>query len=443
MSVEVAVFTRDLRVRDNPMLAAAVCADAIVPLFVLDEAMAAGWHGAPNRRRFLYESLRDLDATLRSLGAPLVVRHGEWVEEVAGIARAVDATRVHLARDVSGYARDRVRRLAARVGSVQLVEHPGVTVVSSGELRTGSGDAFKVFTPYYRRWLAAPWRRPVSVPERLVAVPDARSDYVPDPASVRDTARDVVAGGEQAALARLQRWASSSLAHYADRHDDLAADDTSRISAALHFGCLSPLEVAGRLRDRAGGEPFVRQLCWRDFYHQLLAARPELASRDLRQGGPWLDDDAGFSAWCAGHTGFPVVDAAMRQLLTEGFIHNRARMIVASLLTKDLAVDWRRGADWFMRHLVDGDVANNQLNWQWVAGTGTDTNPHRIYNPQRQSERFDPDGTYIRRYVAELASVPGAEIHDPSPETRARVGYPLPIVDHREAIEQYRARRRS
>jgi deoxyribodipyrimidine photo-lyase len=200
-----------------------------------------------------------------------------------------------------------------------------------------------------------------------------------------------------------------------------------------------------KLRARDGAPPFVRQLCWRDFYHQILAARPDAAWHDYRRAPfSWADDDDAYAAWTEGRTGFPVVDAAMRQLRAEGFVHNRARMITASFLTKDLALDWRRGARHFLDWLVDGDIANNNLNWQWVAGTGTDTNPHRIFNPTVQGQRFDPDGGYVRRYVPELGPVEGGAVHEPwkLPESvRSELDYPDPIVDHRDAIAAYRDRR--
>jgi deoxyribodipyrimidine photo-lyase len=248
-------------------------------------------------------------------------------------------------------------------------------------------------------------------------------------------------GGEAAGLHRLKQWAARGLAEYADQRDEVGLDATSRISPYLHFGCLSPLEVATRLHGREGGKEFVRQLCWRDFFHQFLAAHPETAHRDVRDRAPrWSDDSDALTAWRDGRTGFPLVDAGMRQLLREGWMHNRARMVVASFLTKDLMIDWRAGAAHFMEHLVDGDIAVNQLNWQWVAGTGTDTNPHRVYNPTVQSRKFDRAGSYIRRYVAELTELDG-DIHDPAPEERAASGYPDPIIDHKLAIERWRAAR--
>ncbi len=252
----------------------------------------------------------------------------------------------------------------------------------------------------------------------------------------------MIPGGAAAAHERLDAWVESHLRAYADRHDDLPGDATSRLSPYLHLGCVSPLHVARAAGHHPGAEAFLRQLCWRDFYHQILAARPDAAWSDYQsRGDAWRDDADGLRAWQDGRTGFPVVDAGMRQLRQEGFVHNRARMVVASFLTKDLYVDWRLGARHFLDHLLDGDLANNNLNWQWVAGTGTDTNPHRIFNPTVQGTRFDPDGDYVRRYVPELRAVHGGAVHDPEPKVRRAYDYPDPIVDHREAIAEYKARK--
>ena len=446
MSTAVAVFTRDLRVRDHPALAAACEAEHVVPLFVLDDVFVRGTDVCANRLRFLIDALEDLDASLRERGGALVVRRGRWVDEVARVVGDSGADVVHCSDDVSGYAKarlDRLRTVGARQG-FGVVAHPGITVVPPGALLTGSGTTYQMFTPFYRRWITATWRRPVPAPKRcpLPAAIDLGS--VPALATLTKVAPspELPAGGERAGLARMRTWTATALGDYGEAHDDVAADMTSHASAYLHLGCVSPLEVATRLRDRAGGAAFVRQVCWRDFFHQLLAARPELARRDLRPSGKASGtEDEAFAAWCAGQTGFPLVDAGMRQLQREGFIHNRVRMVVASFLTKDLDVPWQIGARHFMRLLVDGDVANNQLNWQWAAGTGTDANPHRVFNPIRQSERFDPEGDYIRRYVRELADVDAPMIHDPPDLERSRRGYPLKLVDHAEAIAQYRARR--
>jgi len=364
---------------------------------------------------------------------------------MAVVART-QATSIHVSEDVSSRARSRTERLreAARRSRVSVDVHHGITVVPPAELRPSTGgDSYQVFTPYLRRWLEAPWRPVDRAPRHIPPVVGLQLQGIEALDSLVPAGRsqNVIAGGESAARRRLDAFIGNGLEQYDDRRDDLAGDDTSRLSADLHFGCLSPLETAVRVRPLEGGGAFVRQLCWRDFFHQILAARPDSASNDLRGGGRrWNDDRRAFEAWRDGRTGFPVIDAAMRQLAHEGFMPNRARMIVASFLTKDLYIDWRLGAAHFMSLLVDGDVANNQLNWQWVAGTGTDTNPNRVFNPTVQGRRFDPTGEYVRRHVAELTGLDEREIHSPDMATRRRLGYPAPIVDHQEAVEEYRLR---
>ncbi len=436
MTVAVALFTRDLRLRDNPVLAAAVSgADSVIPLFVFDQAILATSHGNPNRMGFLLEALGDLDASLRDRGGALVVRHGDWVDEVATLVSATGADSVHVARDVSAFARHRLARLDQAL-PVRVIQHDSLAIVAPGTFKP-----YQVFTPYWRKWTATEWRPPERMP-RAVVLP-AGIDAGARPAMPDGRAPDATPGGEAAGLRRLKAWTARSLARYEQVHDDVAADETSRISPYLHFGCLSPLEVATRLHDRPGGDAFVRQLCWRDFFMQFLLAHPETAHTSVRREPAWIDDAEGLAAWQQGATGFPLVDAGMRQLAREGFVHNRVRMVVASFLTKDLLVDWRTGAAFFMQHLIDGDLAVNQLNWQWVAGTGTDTNPHRVYNPTVQAQKFDPTGAYIRRYVDELHDVHAPDVHDPPPEVREKVGYPPPMVDHKAAIERWRARRAS
>jgi deoxyribodipyrimidine photo-lyase len=438
----VVVFTRDLRVRDHPALVAAA-AGPVVPLFVFDDAVLGGGHAGANRPAFLLDSLHDLDGSLRRRGSGLVVRRGDWVGEVAAVAQAAGAGSVHVSDDVSGFARNRLDRLARTV-TVPVHRHPGITVVPPGDLGVGrDGHAYQVFTPYHRRWRATPWRAPLGPPEGLRSVAGLDAGGLPALADLTDGTPSPgrIAGGEREGLARLKAWAADHLATYDERGDDLAADATSHISAHLHLGCLSPLEVATRLGSRPGGAAFVRQLCWRDFFAQVLADRPAVSAEDLRpRGDRWRDDPDDLDAWRSGRTGFPVVDAAMRQLAVEGWMPNRARMIVASFLTKDLYLDWRAGAAHFMDLLVDGDVASNQLNWQWVAGTGNDTNAYRVFNPVRQAGRFDPDGDYIRRYVPELADLPAPDVHEPSPAQRRARRYPDPIVDHAAAVAEYRAR---
>ncbi len=446
-SVAVVVFTRDLRVDDHPALArAAREAEHVVPLFVFDDAILRSGFNRPNRTGFLLESLRDLDDALRQLGGRLVVRRGDWVREVARVVRTVGAASVHVSDDVSVYARARLDRLADAV-TVPVERAPGITVAAPGEIVPGTaGDHYKVFTPYYRRWFEARRRHVEAAPDRVRLPAGLDVGELPELGDLVDGARspDVAPGGARAGNARLDAWIESGLRGYAERHDDLPGDATSRLSAYLHLGCISPLGVlrSASLHQGEGVDAFVRQLCWRDFYAQILAARPDAGWSDyVDRGDRWRVDPAAEQAWKDGRTGYPVVDAALRQLRAEGFMHNRARMVVASFLTKDLYLDWRVGARHFLDLLVDGDLAENNLNWQWVAGTGTDTNPNRIFNPTVQGQRFDPDGDYVRRYVPELRAIKDGSVHDPDAKVRRAYDYPAPIVDHHDAIAEYKARR--
>ena len=405
----VVLFTRDLRVHDQPALAAAAeRGGPVLPLFVLDDRLLERF-GAPNRVAFLLDALRDLRASLADRGAGLAIRRGDTVAETVRAALEVGAGAVYLAEDVSAYAQEREQRLGRALAGarIRLETLPGVTVVPPGELAPAGSDHFKVFTPYWRRWREEPRRPLLDAPEHVAAPEGVAWGELPQLRElvVGETAPELARGGESAGRARLDAWLADGLAGYAAGRDDLAGDRTSRLSPYLHFGCVSPLEVVERALGHPGGEEFARQLCWRDFHHQLLAARPELAQEDMRpREGGWNGDEEALAAWRAGRTGYPLVDAGMRQLLREGWMHNRARLTVGSFLTKHLGIDWRAGADHFFRHLVDGDVANNTGNWQWVAGTGADTRPYRKLNPYRQAERFDPDGAYVRRYLPELGT---------------------------------------
>ena len=414
------------------MLAAAVASGGgrVVPLFVLDDGILP--RISATRRRFLEECLADFDAGLRKLGGRLVLRSGEVVAEVCRAAAEVGAADVHVAGDVTAYAQERERSLgtALRTQGATLQIHDQVhTIQVPGELRPTDRDHFSVFTPYWRRWAELPLRAPAKV-SRL-AVPDIAGLELPDPAS-----HSLVPGGETAGRLRARKWLANTVDAYEDIHDDLAADATSKLSPYLHFGCVSATELAARAtRDHpgAGADAFLRQLCWRDFHHQVLAARPDAAHADLRPRGPWSDDAEALAAWTAGATGIPIVDAGMRQLTAEGWMHNRARLITAGFLTKTLGIDWRHGAAHFAHHLLDADVANNILNWQWVAGTGMDTRPNRVLNPLRQAARYDPQGDYVRRHVPELADLAdSAQVHQPwrlGSAALGRLGYPASIVE--------------
>jgi deoxyribodipyrimidine photo-lyase len=427
----IVLFTRDLRVYDNPALDLACrSAEQVVPLFVLDDGLG---FAVPNRVSFLHDSLRDLRASLRERGGELVLRHGDPVEETMRLAREVQADGLVLARDVSRYAQRRWQRLqqACQEQRIALRAVDSVTVVPPGAVTPANGDHFKVFTPYWRAWTAQTWRAGVSAPDK-VRLPAGIAAGPRPGAGDGETSPGLPDGGESAARRRMEHWLRSGLGGYADRHDDLPGDATSRLSADLHFGCLSALELAVRAGKAggAGGDAYVRQLCWRDFHAQVTAAFPDLPGRDYRpRRAGWREDPHALDAWQNGQTGYPIVDAGMRQLAAEGFMHNRARLLVASFLTKQLNIHWTEGARHFFGLLVDGDIANNAGNWQWVAGTGNDTRPNRQFNLLRQAQRFDPDGDYVRRYVPELAPVAGAAVHAPWKLDRQPAGYPAPLIE--------------
>jgi deoxyribodipyrimidine photo-lyase len=447
MKTALVLFNRDLRVHDNPALAAAAAAERTVPLFVLDGRLLGSRFAAPNRVAFLREALADLDEALKQRGGRLFLRQGDPVREALAVARECGASELHVSADWSAYARTRERRLAAACEEerIEFRAHPGVTIVPPSAVTPTGGDHFKVFSPYHRAWSATPWRRAGGAPRKLSVPSRLSSGRLPALAKLTSgqPSPNRAPGGEREGRRLMRKFLRDDLAAYDERHDDLPGDATSRLSAHLRFGTVSPLELASEARDRRGGGPYVRQLCWRDFHHQVLAANPSLPRRDYRhRGDRWSRSQRALEAWQSGRTGYPLIDAAMRQLAAEGFMHNRARMAVASFLTKDLYVDWRAGAWHFWDLLCDGEVANNAGNWQWVAGTGNDTRPNRVLNPIRQAERFDPDGVYVRRYLPELESVRGKAILRPwLMKGFGRLDYPEPIVDHDEAVAEFRARR--
>jgi deoxyribodipyrimidine photo-lyase len=435
MRTAIVLFTRDLRVHDNLALSTAAHeAERIVPLFVFDEAILGSTFASANRVAFLLDALRDLDTSLTRRGAHLVVRSGDAVAETLALARDVGAEAVFVAEDASGYAQRRRRRLEDACGSarVSLRVTAGVSVAPLQSIETSSGRHYSVFTPFYRAWLSAP-RRPVERGPARLSMPSGvyRGGLLGIGRLVRGSpSPELPPGGETAGRRKLSAWLRTGVGSYRVAQDDLEADATSRLSPYLHFGCISPLEVARRAAEVPGAEPFVRQLAWRDFFHQLLAARPETTYEDMHpRGDRWTGDSDALEAWKRGKTGYPIIDAGMRQLVREGYMHNRARLITASFLVHDLRVDWRAGARHFFDWLVDGDVANNVGNWQWIAGTGANPRRGPALNPLRQARRFDPNGTYVRRYVLELASIEGRGVHEPWKLGANATGYPKPIVD--------------
>jgi len=424
-------FRRDLRLADNPAFSAATRTnDTVIALFVADHRL---WRPGSVRTTMLAAHLAALDDQLAARGGRLRVHTGDPVEVVPAIGRTVGADAVYVNEDYSPYA---IRRDAAVAARVPLERSAGLVVHAPGELMTTSGGPPLVFTPYYRRWVDHPWGLWLAPGAAHIA--GDTGEGLPAAGGA-----PLMAAGETAALGRLSAFADRVDAYPVER-DRPDLDTTSHLSADLHFGVIDPRRVRHELGEAtAGRAAFVRQLAWRDFYAQVLYHHPWSVEHELRReyaGIPWRNDPADLAAWQEGRTGYPIVDAGMRQLLAEGFMHNRLRMITASFLVKDLLVDWRLGERWFRRLLVDGDIAQNVGNWQWVAGTGTDAAPYfRVFNPVSQGRRFDPAGDYVRRWVPELAGLPGAAVHAPwelGPLDLAAAGvtlgdtYPDAIVDH-------------
>ncbi len=437
-------FRRDLRLADNPALVEAAAADGVLPLFVLDPAL---WGPAgPSRRAYLCASLRALDASLRQRHASLAVVRGRPGRQVPLAARAVGAATVHVAADYGPYGRERDEAVERALGEqgVDLVRTGSPYAVAPGRVRNGSGGAYQVFTPFSRAWAEHGWRDPIDAPTGVSYLSLEDTADLPDP--------DLPAGpalpeaGERVAL---RRWAAflDGVDRYADERDRPDLDSTSRMSHHLKYGEVHPRTLLADLAGRRskGASTYRTELAWREFYADVLYRRPDSAREYYKPqfaAMPYDQPGAGFEAWQRGETGFPVVDAGMRQLRASGWMHNRLRMICASFLVKDLHVEWQHGARHFLHWLVDGDLASNNHGWQWTAGSGTDASPFfRIFNPTTQGRRFDPEGRYVRRWVPELAALPdGADVHDPTPEEREQMGYPAPIVDHqaerREALER-------
>ena len=451
-------FRRDLRLADHPALAEAAARGPVVPVFVLDPRLLGR---ALRRDAWIVATLRALDAELQRRGARLIVRRGDPIIELVRVAREVGAHAVCWNRDVTPYARERDRAVAAacRAAGLEARESGDAVLSEPGDVAPARGGFYTVFTPFHRAWLARDRVPPVRAPERL-SMPGAidalplpsPSDAGSPPADAELPRADpelpppgaeLPRAGEVAARSALDAFVRHGLVAYPDARDRLDGDTTSRLSPYLRVGALSPRQVyavvsgAARTPELArAAEAFVRQLAWRDFFVQILWHAPETRwqpLRPLRVAAPWRPDSAALTVWQSGQTGYPIIDAAMRQLAATGFMPNRARMIVASFLVKHLLIDWRQGDRWFMRQLLDGDPALNGGNWQWVAGVGADALPaFRIFNPITQARRFDPSGDYVRRWVPELASVPGAAVHAPW-EAGGVAGYPTPIVDHDDA----------
>jgi len=445
-------FRRDLRVADNPALLAARDAAAdghVVPVFILDPAL---WKpsGAP-RRCFL---LGCIDKLNEALDGNLVVRGGDPASVLPRLVAEVGASSVHIAADTGPYGRRRDLAVDAALKEIDLVTTGSAYAVTPGRVRKPNGEPYRVFTPFSRAWRAHGWREPAITPRSIPWLSGVDSDPLPTE-STGDGPR-LPAPGERAALQAWRRFRHENIAGYSSDRNRPDLNRTSRLSPYLHLGCIHPRTLLADISGASGSgaKAFANEIAWREFYADVLWHQPDSA-RDYLQPqftrmtySSGKAAEANFTAWTQGRTGYPMVDAGMRQLLAEGWMHNRVRMLVASFLVKDLHQEWTRGARWFMQHLVDGDLASNQHGWQWVAGCGTDAAPYyRVFNPILQGKKFDPNGDYVRRYVAELRDVEGGQdgsIHEPwDLPGGSPAGYPERIVDHfaeRDvALERYSA----
>lgn len=442
-------FRRDLRLHDHAaLLTASRYAEHLLPVFVLDNHLLSS--AGASRRAFLYGCLRDLDT---QLGGRLLVRHGDPVAVLPDLARRVGANSVHVSAETNPYGRTRDRRVRDALAELGIdwVETGSPYAVTPGRVTKPNGDPYRVFTPFRRAWTAHGWPRPASTGAdsvQWIASDDLAGTTIP---TVDDTIPHLPPPGETQALRRWHEFTASDIDVYHQRRDRPDKAGTSRMSAYLRWGCTHPRTLLRDLADRDdhGAGSYRNELAFREFYADVLFNWPSSARHnfDSRFDHMRLDTDADaherFALWSQGRTGFPLVDAGMRQLRHEGWMHNRVRMVVASFLVKDLHLPWWWGARHFMLHLVDGDLASNQHGWQWAAGTGTDAAPYfRIFNPTTQAEKFDPDGAYVRRFVAELRSVSGARVHRPWTIDPSDIpGYPGPMVDHgherQEALARY------
>jgi deoxyribodipyrimidine photo-lyase len=442
-------FRRDLRLTDNTALYAAAAAGAeVIPVYILsDWKKNHRWTG-PNRQHFLCGCLRSLDANLQAVGSRLIIRQGEALAELEKLATETRAEAIFFNRDPDPHGRaveEKLEKMGQALG-ISIRPFKDVAIHERREVLTGSGDTLRVFTPYSKAWEKLP-KPPVAPRIKSLATP-AGLDSLPLPDNsfwdLPPAASGVLEAGEKAARSRMREFLDSGLSRYGEIRDLPAGGGTSRLSQDLRYGLLSIRELhqeclkkADSLdaKGRGSAMKYIAELVWREFYMQILWNYPEVLEHEFNpkyRGMVWPGQMANLERWKNGETGFPIVDAAMRELRETGFMHNRTRMITAMFLTKDLHLDWRHGESYFMQMLTDGEIASNNGGWQWSAGTGADAAPYfRIQNPWSQTKRFDAEGVYIKRWIPELRDVDPTKFQDPpAPGLRLAKGYPTPIVDH-------------
>jgi deoxyribodipyrimidine photo-lyase len=459
-------FRNDLRLQDNTALAAlAERAEEWLPVFVLDPRLKGDASASGPRMRFLLDCLKRLGRALEKRGLPLLVRTGRPEKVLPRLLHDTGARLLSFNEDTTPFAlsRDEAVRQAVNKQGAEVLSRRDHVVFGVGDIRTASGGPYAIYSPYrkswWKRWHEEP-RRPVRMPRLPPPIPGLSAEPVPDPreSGPESGGSEVPTGGEEAAKRRLERFLEGAAGRYHEDRDRPDLDGTSRLSPYLRFGALSVRHCFDRAEEAAAAEPKLRrgvakwldELVWREFYSAILEQHPRVLGGNYRREYDaliWNDDPKEFEAWCDGRTGFPIVDAGMRQLRATGWMHNRVRMIVASFLTKDLLIDWRKGERFFFEHLVDGDPASNNGGWQWAASTGTDAQPYfRIFNPVAQGRRWDPEGRYVRRWIPELRAFAGPHVHTPW-EGGLPTDYPPPVVDHAErrelALERFRRARES
>lgn len=452
MGISIWWIRRDLRLHDNAALAHALNKSTVViPLFILDPALLST--PPANRDHFLFNALRSLDADLQKKGSRLIVRKGRPIDVFGKLTDETGADLISAEADFSPYAKKR----DAEIGELfPLVTLGGPTVHPPQAILKTDGTPYTVYTPFSRAWKSLPQpSQPLAAPDCMPPIPESLvTDGIPVSKNY-----DGFPANEMAARERLEQFLSCAVFQYKDTRNILAQDGTARISPYFKFGLLSIHEAAHRVfslisktenqAERGNCVTWLNELIWREFYFSILSHFPDVTRESYRKNLRsirWSDDQKALHAWQEGLTGYPVVDAAMRQLKQSGWMHNRARMISASFLTKDLLIDWREGEQWFMQRLIDGDLASNNGGWQWTSGTGTDAAPYfRIFNPILQSKKFDPQGEYIRRWVPELSHVSSDDIHTPRENPDLKLDYPPPIIDHsvgrERALAAYQAAR--